>query len=272
MSITRKIAVFGLCGVGLLVLVYLGTLSHVDTELRDRSLEGIYQNSKKIWATRGLVSEGIERNSIASVKNAFDRGAPGTEVDVFYDTELRQFVVTHSRHYRVTQTEFLTLERLFTETGQGSQYFWLDLKKLRHLSSTELDEAIARLNAITSDKGLKDRVYIEGGDPINLSALQRAGFHTIFDTYPLKERFPFSSLVINAYKMAYYFGGFSVMAMDYGEDGDPIYAGDIAAALADVPVFLYHVPDDTDVLNGLYASPSVRVILIHQESARFETM
>jgi hypothetical protein len=271
MSIARGAAISCLCAIGFIVFAYVGSLWYVDARLRDRSLADVYQSGGKIWATRGLVSEGVERNSIASVRNAFARGAPGTEVDIFYDTALKQFVVSHGRNYRVKKRKLLSLEHLFEETGQGTQLFWLDFKGLRHLSSTDLEEAVSRLDVITREHGLRSRVYVEGGAPLSLAAFQRAGFHTIFDIYPLRSRFPFWSLVINSYKIAYYFGGFSVVSMKYGDQSDPVYSAEIAAALAEVPVFLYHVPEDEDVLSALLASSSVRVILINQESTRFET-
>ena len=255
---------------GLIASYYL-MAAYVDHKLEDRSYAGVYNDCHKIWAARGLVVEGPDitpngtQNSIESIGLAFRKGARGTEVDHYYDTELKQFIVSHDRPYNLKNGSLLTLETLFNATG-GKGYFWLDFKKLRKLNKEEASAAALRLEAITSQQGLKKRIYVEGEDPVNLSLFRQAGFNTIMDTHPLADNNPFTPMVINLYKALFYFGDFTVMAMNYGEIDDPIYGPRTQKSMGDIPVFIYHVADDAALLSTLSASASVRAILVQNHS------
>ena len=196
---------------------------------------------------------------------AFSKGARGTEVDHYYDTDLKKFIVSHDRPYNLKNGSLLTLEELFNATGE-SGYFWLDFKKLRKLNKEEAKAAVMRLETIADKYSLKKRIYVEGEDPINLSLFHQAGFNTIFDTHPLSDNNPFTPMVINLYKALFYFGDFTVMAMNYGSIDDPIYGPHTQRSMGDIPVFIYHVADDAELLSTLSASTSVRVILVQNHS------
>jgi len=254
-----------------LIASYYLMVAYVDHQLKDRSYTGVYNDCHKIWAARGLVVEGPDitpngtQNSIESISLAFSKGARGTEVDHYYDTELKQFIVSHDRPYNLKNGSLLTLETLFNATGEKG-YFWLDFKKLRNLNKEEVNAAALRLEKITEKYGLKKRIYVEGENPTNLSVFRKAGFNTILDTHPLTDNNPFTPMVINLYKALFYFGDFTVMAMNYGEIDDPIYGPRTQKSLGDIPVFIYHVADDAELLSTLSASTSVRVLLVQNHS------
>lgn len=225
----------------------------------------------RVWSTRGLVLEGAgisnggNQNSIAAVTLAFERGATGVEVDVFYDAEMGDFVVSHDRPYNLKGGKPLMLSELWAATG-ALGCFWLDWKKLRHLDDSQLDDALARLREYADNYGIRERVFIEGEDPFHLSACRRAGFATIYDTHPLPEHFPLASVVLDFYRAIYYFGGFTVLSLETGELNEPVYGPAAQRLLGQVPLFLYHAPNDDDLLARLLGSSAAKVILLRDHS------
>ncbi len=249
---------------------YTCVLSWVDYHLA-RHEPGAYDDCHKIWGARGLVLEGPDithsgsQNSIESVSLAFARGAKGSEVDVFFDTERREYIVSHDRPYNLKNGAILTLEELFDAIGDEG-WFWLDFKKLRHLSDDELANAVSELERLTASGDRKRRVYVEGEAPFSLLAFQRAGFPTLFDSHPVADSSPITPLLINLYKAVYWFGGYTVFGLNYGSLDEPIYGPHTRAALRHVPAFVYHVPPDEALLRELCHDDAVRVILVENHS------
>jgi len=251
----------------LFVVGFLLTSSYVDRRLQDRSWADAYDDCYKIWATRGLVLAGPEirpdgkQNSIESIQLAFDRGARGSEVDVLFDTEMGQFIVSHDVPYNLKNGQLLTLEALF-EATRGSAYYWIDFKKIRKLSDAGLAASVAEMERLADKFDIKQWIYIEGEAPFSLAAYRDAGFHTIYDIHPRVDRNPLTPAIIKLYKMVFYFGDFTVMAMNYGAIGDPKYGPRTQELLAGIPVFIYHIDDDIEALQKLVRMRAVRVILV----------
>ena len=259
---------------GWMMTSFILMISWVDHNLAQRTYAGVYDDPHKVWATRGLVTDGSDgspirvRNSIESISYAFNRGAKGTEVDVFYDPEMGVFVVSHSRRYEKPNGVLLTLDSLFDAVG-GDGYFWLDWKKLRHLDRDQLQAAITRLDLLMDRGDLRDRVYVEGEDPLSLLAIKQAGFQTIYDCKPTFDSNIMGPVVADLFKAVYYFGGFTVMALNSGTRSEPIYGPNTRCGLRNIPVFLYHLPDDVEFMEELVSSKDVRVIIIRQDINRF---
>jgi hypothetical protein len=259
---------------GWVMTSFILLIAWVDQNLAGRTYAGVYEDPHKVWATRGLVTDGSDgspirvRNSIESISYAFNRGAKGTEVDVFYDPEMGVFVVSHSRRYEKPNGILLTLDSLFDAVG-GDGYFWLDWKKLRHLNVGQLKNALARLQQITDRGDLRDRVYVEGETPLSLLAIKQAGFQTIYDCKPTFDSNIMGSVVVDLFKAVYYFGGFTVMGLNSGIRAEPIYGPNTRCGLRNIPVFLYHLPDDVAFIEELVSSKDVRVIIIRQDVNRF---
>ncbi len=249
-------------------------ISWVDYNLAQRTYIGVYNEPYKVWATRGLVTDGSDgspvrvRNSIESISYAFDQGAKGSEVDIFYDPSLGVFVVSHNRHYEKPNGVILTLDTLFDTVGNDG-YFWLDWKKLRHLDKDQLQAALARLEQLMGRGDLRDRVYIEGEAPLSLLTIKQAGFQTIYDCKPTFDSNIMGPVVIALFKAVYYFGGFTVMSLSSGTRAEPIYGPNTRCGLSNIPVFLYHLPDDVAFIDELVSSKDVRVIIIRQDINRF---
>lgn len=258
--------------IGLLLLVptfYIWN-SYIDRQLAHRDPSAVYQSCFKIWATRGLVvnrprTDSRAGNSLASLSRAFANGAEGSEIDLYYETTLNRFVISHDLPYNEHSGELLFLEDIFQHAAPG-KYFWLDFKKLRKLDDDAVNAAATRLQTIAYASNLQDRIYVEGEDPFNLGVFRDAGFKTIYDTHPLPESYPLTRLVLGAYKLVFYYGNFSVMGMPAGETDDPIYVEVAQKTLRHVPMFIYHAPQDTQTLKRLLADQQVRVIIMGDHS------
>ena len=255
---------------GVVTLAWVVIAYWVDNKLQQRDYAGVYANCNKVWATRGLVSDPSQAdiasagNSIETVRHAHAMGAPGTEIDVFFDTTLNQYVVSHDVPYNLKHGELLTLQTLLAAVSD-ELFIWLDFKHLRDLDTNGVANAVASLEAIAVDTNLKERLYIEGADPVNLGKFAHAGFKTIFDVHPYADTYPGTAFVASIYKLAFYLNDFSVMAMKYGKVDKPVFGSDMQASLGNIPVFIYHVPEVT-ILEELSALPNVRVLLHHDHS------
>jgi len=265
---------FLILSISLTMVSYEFVVAYAGFKLNQRQYTSELDDCFKVWATRGLVPNSLitpnaEPNSIASIQRAFDHNAKGSEVDIFYDIDMKQYVVSHDRNpYRLKNGKILTLGELFDATGDRG-YFWLDFKKLRYLNKDQLTEAVQELERLTKNNRLKQRVYVEGGAPFNLFAYKKAGFKTIFDTDPPANDSLFTPLLANLYKTVFYFGGFSVIGMNYGEIDNPIYGPRMRDALGEIPVFVYHVIDDKKLLEELSSLSAVQVLLARDQSLDF---
>jgi len=260
----------------LLVILWNVTVHYVDTKLENNSTS-VYDGCDKIWSARGLYDSAnshSDQNSISSIRRAFEHKASGAEVDFYYDVKSNRFIVSHDKPkkglngeliYTEKEGGILTLEHLFKALGDG-HYFWLDYKNLDRLSQPEADAAIKRLTAI-SNNSLRERLYIEGSNPLKLSVYTQAGFKTILGIHPLPESNVFSAIVVDAYKIAYYFSDITGLAMPYGKLGKPIYGPKTRERLLTIPVFLFHVPDEITLLNNLIQQEQLKVLLVGRDSS-----
>jgi len=252
-----------------LTLIYFIVGYYVDYQLSKKDFSDAYHDCRKIWTARGIYGEGIDENSIQSIGHAFDEGAMGVEVDVFYDVELNDYIVSHNYPYQLKNGKILPLSELLDAVGKD-HYFWLDFKKLRRLSHEQALQAVQRLKDISQNNDVHERIYVEGENPANLSLFRKAGFHTIFDTHPAPASSFIAPLMITLYKAFYYFGNHTVMGMEYGALDNPVYAGKTRKSLGCLPVFLYHVPVDEPLLDELLQIEAVRAFIVgNNQSVNF---
>jgi len=254
-----------------LILVYFIVGYYVDYQLSKNNFPDAYNDCHKVWSARGIYGEGVDENSIQSIGHAFDEGAMGVEVDVFYDVGQEDFIVSHNYPYQLKNGQILYLSELFDALGKD-HYFWLDFKKLRRLTHQQALQAVQRLKDISRHDGLQQRIYVEGENPTNLAVFRRAGFHTIFDTHPVPDNSIFGAFMMTLYKIFYYFGNHTVMGMKYGTVENPIYGINMRRRLGDLPVFLYHVPVDETLVDELLTIDSVRAFIVgNNQSVNFHS-
>lgn len=251
------------------IILWNGTIYYIDQHIAEKYDDTVYNSIHKIWIARGLYNFRAEENSITAIQRAFDAGAAGVEVDFYYDIKSNRFIVSHDKFvnsktseliYEEKDGKILTLEELFLTTGKD-HYFYLDYKNLDRITYDETQDAIKRLEKITQFDDLKKRVYIEGSHPFKLPMYTDAGFKTLFGIHPLPENNPVSSIVVNAYKMVYYFKNITAIALNYGEIDNPIYGPKTEKLLKDIPIFVFHTPIDEDFLRLLIEKKDVKMIL-----------
>ena len=271
----RKIALF-LC---VLVASIYGLNTFVESKLAKLTHDDIYNDCHKVWSARGIYNSKAEENTLLSIGRAADAGAKGVEVDFFYYPEDDRFYVDHDFLSRDENGVFLdrgekplTLETLFAE--ESELHYWLDYKNVGRMSDAETQKAIARLTKISQVNNIKERLYIEGSNPLVLGEYTRAGFKTILamDLLPMEN--PLSEYLINLYKMVYYSSDISAVARRHGalsshsyNAADTHYDPSIADQLSGIPYFLFHTPDDADTLEALANDPTVRVMLVGRDDS-----
>ncbi len=266
LSITKRLIKWFVLVLLLISLIYLVLSYYVDQQLAKRADSIILATQcHKVWATRGLVDKQHKwdpsyYNSIASLQQAIDAGAAGSEVDLFFDPKLDRYIISHDRPYNLKHGKLLTLDELIGGISKPL-FIWLDFKKMRKLTKPQITAAVNRLEFISQKYNFKDYFYIEGADPINLGYFRDSGFNTIFDIHPLPESKGLTSIIGNVYKMVYYFGDFTVVAMNSGDKDDPIYGETMTEIFKRIPLFIYHVPDDRELLIKISKNSDVRVLI-----------
>ena len=259
--------------ISLLTLIYNATLFYVNMHIDEKDHSRVYNDPHLTWSARGIYDSHAEQNSITSIKKAFDAGYLGAEIDCYYDVTLDKFILSHGRskkkiqgkyQYALKKGKLLTLEKLFLVLGEG-HYFWVDYKNLDRLNTDDTQNAIARLNKISSIHTMKERIYLEGSTPTHLQHYANAGYKTLFAFDPLPNNHIFSSISSNFYKIAYYFYDISAVAIHYGAIENPQYAEDTQRNLKGIPTFLFHVPNNTTLLKTLAKNNDARVLLVGRD-------
>lgn len=256
-----------------LVASYNLTVSYVDKQLDNKNYSGTYNSCDKVWAARGLYNIREEQNTPKAMNRAFFLGANGAEIDVHFDLKTQRFIVSHDHPVKNKSGELvysrkdgriLFLEDFFKVVEKG-HFFWLDFKNLGKLDEQQTDLVIQHLEKITHFDSIKERLYIEGSNPLLLSKYTDAGFKTILGIHPIRESIFLSSFVVNIYKLGYYFNNITVIAMPYGELDDPTFGKKTINSLSAIPTFVFHVPDDEKLVRNLVNTDSVRVVLVGKD-------
>ena len=95
----------------------------------------------KLFAHRGFVENNLKQNSIASLKNAFEKGFKGVEFDIWWiDGEF--FV----KHDKPSQKELFLLPRLQDYLVHKNELeYWIDFK---NLDEKNIDNALKKLKEV----------------------------------------------------------------------------------------------------------------------------
>ena len=246
-----------------------------DNKIKKIKFDSIYNSCNKTWSSRGVYLNSLEQNSLSSVSKAFKNGFEGVEIDFYYDIKMDKFIVSHNKpkknkngelQYTLKNGKFLTLEELFT-IDVKARFFWLDYKNLDRINSEDTNKAIKRLEKISKKYSLKERLYIEGSNPFILQKYTNAGFKTILAFKPLPKNNILSSLSVNVTKLIFSIFNISALAMPYGKLDNPVYHESMNKKLDGIPVFLFHTPDNKELINHLSKQQDVRVILVGRDKS-----
>ncbi|WND02753.1 glycerophosphodiester phosphodiesterase [Temperatibacter marinus] len=217
-----------------------------------------YNNCKKIWSHRGY-TQNTDQNSIEAMQAAIDLSAPGLEIDVFFDKDHNEFIVSHDYPYNLKNGEILKLETVLQKFG-NSIYYWLDFKNLSQMSKTEALEALEGLTKLDKAYQLKTRTLLESKNTRNLSFFTQSNFPTSywFTHSPDASVFRFWIDTYKA-KIKYLYGDFSAISMDYRQ-----YSTRLKNALGEIPILLWTV-NDSPLLSTYLNDRSVKIILTDEQ-------
>ncbi len=219
----------------------------------------VFASCQKAWAHRGHAATGGE-NSLRAVAEAFRRGAAGVEIDVLFDPELDDFVVSHDRPYTLFDGRPLRLEAVLSSAPRNG-LFWLDAKDLRKLSPWTAHQATHRLSALLERYGLTERAFVESSQPLYLSWLADQGVHTSYAISPNDRKYgaPLYRLHAAFMKLAYAFVGADAFSMNAAR-----YTPVTAATFGEAAILLSTV-NDAGLLRHLSALPEVKAILTDED-------
>ena len=213
-----------------------------------------YCNNEKVWAHRGFCDSAKE-NSITSFQQAFKLGAKGTELDVFFDVEMGEYIVSHDFPYQIQNDKTLRLEEVFQEFGK-KKYYWLDFKNLTKLSRKELQLSLHSLLSLLNKYDLQEKCIVEAQHPGKLGKFSKAGIHTSYwikldETDSKLEYF----IEESGYKYHILRHDFSAVSMRH-----KYYTPKVESTLTGIPVHLFTV-NDKNLLYKFCQKDDVRIIL-----------
>ena len=103
-------------------------------------------------------------------------GFQGVEIDVYFDGEKSEFIVSHDLPYKKQKNgKLLNLKAVFEKFENLK--FWLDLK---NLNSSNQKKIIQRLNQLNQQFKIKGRILIESQNGRILRHLALEGYHSVF--------------------------------------------------------------------------------------------
>jgi hypothetical protein len=209
------------------------------------------------WAHRGYVNPklGIEENSLASYQKAIELGAAGIEMDVLYDVELDDFIVSHDTPYHTQEDgSFLHLQQALQTLPEI--HVWLDAKNLSGLWPWQASKATKRLSEILKASLRTKQVLVESRHPIYLSWLAEQGIHTTLMISPNPKANPLSMwAVIIASKLYFLMGDFSGVSTGFLR-----YTDAVQESFQSIPAYLSTV-NDQQTIEAYKQQPQIKVFL-----------
>ena len=166
----------------LIVIIFFLQLLFYNSSIYEKNVPIFYESIDKYWAHRVLDPQ--TANKLSAKFN-------GIELDVFFESDKSLFDVRHHGPYVGK-----SLVDYLSHISNDSVFLWIDLK---NLSSTNVLSVINRLDLITQENFLKDRMIIESKDIELLYQLKESGYkisywlpsfhflYSIFQVYEIKD-------------------------------------------------------------------------------------
>jgi glycerophosphoryl diester phosphodiesterase len=191
----------------------------------------------KTWSHAGLIKDSnLKQNTIEAFDNALINKANGLELDVIYDIEMKEFIVSHDFPYQRHGGELLKLASVFHKY-QNTTNYWLDFKNLRTLNSKQTKESCEILIRILQTESVaQNNVLIESVNLDNLSHYTNNSFYTSWWILPYKSKY---KSIFRDYIHKYYYivGKFSSLSMPYK------YYHRIESHMNNIPINLWTIND-----------------------------
>ncbi|MBV7315683.1 glycerophosphodiester phosphodiesterase [Shewanella sp. NIFS-20-20] len=202
-----------------------------------------------------------QENSMAAFTSAFERGVAGIELDVYFDPEHSQFIVSHDEPTASTLASHLLLANVLQQFGT-QLYYWVDFKNLGELSNPQRLQALKRLQQLSYQFVPKSQFVIESIAVEALVPFTKADFIT---SYWLTLTNDMSMLTFANFafriKAKYLLGQFSVISTDVSN-----YSDRFQWHFPNITTLLFTV-NDPNQIRYLFEQANVRVILSDLPSA-----
>lgn len=207
---------------------------------------------KGVWSHRGLTKDSnFEQNSIESIKNAIKYDAKGVELDVYFDENTSDFIVSHDYPYQKPNGKILLLDSVFKQFSNIN--YWLDFKNLNKISLKEIHRSIEKLESlIERSKVHKKNILIESTSLKKLKLYTQNNFRTslwITPTDNTKQHF-----TTLKYFIYYNLGYFSSISLEYKSYNH------IEILNSLIPINLWTI-NDSKIIDQFISNKNVKIIL-----------
>lgn len=242
-----------------LISLLLSLVLYVNASFLNMEVNPFYDDScKKIWGHRGYFKN-QEMNSLGSFKEAFDFGAPGVELDIFYGIEKKQFLVLREYSGEKKEADTLLLEDVFLEMGDRG-YFWLDFKNMVDMSRDETTAASLRMRELLDRYGLLEKVIVESKNAWNLAIFSALNIHTSYwINVNLRDNALMAWLKVFRHKARFVYGKFSAVSINYLN-----FTPYVQTAFSGIPVHIFTLNRQSDV-HEFMQRKNVKIILSDQK-------
>ncbi|MDH5718184.1 MAG: glycerophosphodiester phosphodiesterase [Spirochaetia bacterium] len=242
------------------LILFLILSDYIQTEFSKIKPNFFYSLCEKAWAHKGYTKKNnakIPENSLLSFNEAVLSSAKGTELDIFYDVDLKDFIVSHNFPYEKIEGKLLTLKEVFKQY-HDKLFFWLDFKNLAALSDDKTKESVEKMLNLLEKNKLSEKVIIESPSPRKLSYFVKKNIHTSYWIALPSEKNPRISFVLMSlfYKLNYLiYGNFSAFSMRYDRFSEKAFN-----AFKNVPFHLFTV-NDKEKITQLMKYENIKIIL-----------
>lgn len=208
----------------LFVTFYLVTNYMFNSTVYDAKLT----STPQVWAHAAYLDKS-RSNPLNLIGKAFQNGASGVELDVFYDEKTQDFVLTHDNPYFRYEGKLFFLHQVFERFKQRG-YYWIDFK---NLSFSNYSKARDRMLKLLNKYQLFHLVYVESTNGLLLRTYSSHGIRTIFwIAYDRNWTRPFKFLYLKA---IIGFSRFNGISSPYQRIGDPYFM----KTFGHLPIFLF---------------------------------
>lgn len=252
----RKLTLVSM-SVGIIFCIFVFSTSYLiqkQFEKHTADLVPFYELPGKVWGHSGYYVD-APRNSLEALEAALDLGATGIEIDIFYDSQLNDFVISYDEPYEKFNGKILKLDEAFMKLGTRG-FYWLDFKNLGSLKPSNVERASKRLSLILSQRKLEKKIIIESKSHPNLAQFSKLNIPTLYapslyHDAPIPVRW-YRMLEIK-YLIAKY--NFSALSFDHNYF-DPT----LLKTFHGMDIYLYTINDEKK-LKTLLDIPDIKVIL-----------
>jgi glycerophosphoryl diester phosphodiesterase len=250
----KKISIYAILLTGLVLALLLFVVLIINYKFENLKIKHFYLGEYKVWAHRAYDNYEKE-NSINSINKAITKGAKGIELDLWYDNEIKDFVVSSNYPYKLENGKLLKFNELLNKIPNNI-YFWLDFKNLSYMSRYDAEISGKHLLKILTNHNIKDKCIVESKNPINLSIFSGLGIFTCIEIEPKNYSNWFKyNLMLCKWKLSFIFGNISGISLYFKQYGEKILKD-----LPNVPIYLWTVNDREEITKFINDN-SVKVIL-----------